>query len=43
MRPLPAALCVLIASFLLALPAQAQELNVSPSDSLQSVLAARTK
>ena len=39
MRPLLAALPVLIASFLFALPAQAQEASVSPSDSLQSVLA----
>jgi len=38
MRPLLAALA---ASFLVALPAQAQELSVSPSDSLQSVLEAR--
>ena len=38
MRPLLAAVA---ASFLLALPAQAQELSVSSSDSVQSVLAAR--
>ncbi len=38
MRPL---LATLAASFLIALPAQAQELGVSPSDSLQTVLAAR--
>lgn len=38
MRPLLAALA---ASFLIALPAQAQGLDVSPSDSLQAVLAAR--
>jgi hypothetical protein len=35
------ALAALALSLLLALPARAQELNVSPSDSLQSVLAAR--
>ena len=38
MRPLLAALA---ASFLIALPAQAQGLDVSPSDSIQTVLAAR--
>lgn len=38
MRPL---LATLAASFLIALPAQAQGLDVSPSDSLQTVLAAR--
>jgi hypothetical protein len=38
MRPI---LAVLAASFLLALPAQAQELSVTPADTLQSVLAAR--
>ena len=41
MRPLLAAFAALTASFLLALPAQAQELSVSSSDTLQSVLAAR--
>jgi hypothetical protein len=35
------ALAALAISLLLALPAQAQELSVSPGDSLQSVLAAR--
>ena len=38
MRPLLAALA---ASFLLALPAHAQELSVTAGDSIQSVLAAR--
>jgi len=38
MRPL---LATLAASFLIALPAQAQGLDVSPSDSIQTVLAAR--
>lgn len=38
MRPLLAALA---ASFLIALPARAQGLDVSPSDSIQTVLAAR--
>jgi hypothetical protein len=41
MRPLLAAIAALCASFLLTLPVQAQELSVSPNDSLQSVLAAR--
>ena len=38
MRPL---LATLAASFLIALPARAQGLDVSPSDSIQTVLAAR--
>lgn len=41
MRPLPAALSVLCASFLLALPARAQDVSISASDSIQSVLAAQ--
>jgi hypothetical protein len=41
MRALLAALSVLCASFLIALPAQAQELSVSPNDSIQTVLAAQ--
>ncbi len=41
MRQLIAVLSVVIASLLPALPAQAQELSVSASDSVQSVLAAR--
>ena len=41
MRSLLAALAVLCASFLPALPAQAQELSISSSDTIQHVLAAR--
>ena len=41
MRPLLAAIAVACASFLTALPAQAQELSVSANDSIQTVLAAR--
>lgn len=41
MRVLLAVRALLFASFLLALPAQAQDLNVSASDTLQSVLSAQ--
>jgi hypothetical protein len=41
MRRLLATIAVVCASFLTALPAQAQELSVSANDSIQSVLAAR--
>jgi len=40
MRPLPAILATLAASFLLALPAHAQEVTVSAGDTIQTVLAA---
>lgn len=41
MRPLIAALAALAASFVLALPVQAQGLSVAANDSIQTVLAAR--
>jgi hypothetical protein len=41
MRPLLTTLSVLSISFLVALPAQAQELNVTANDTVQTVLAAR--
>jgi hypothetical protein len=41
MRPLLAALAISFLLALSALPAQAQELSVSPSDTIQTVLAAR--
>jgi hypothetical protein len=41
MRSLLAAVAILCASLLPALPAQAQELSVSASDSVQTVLTAR--
>ena len=40
MRPLSATFATLAASFLLALPAHAQEVTVSASDTIQTVLAA---
>jgi len=40
MRALPAARALLFASFLLSLPAQAQELTISANDTVQSVLTA---
>lgn len=41
MRPLLAAIAATFLLALSALPAQAQELSVSPSDTIQTVLAAR--
>ena len=40
MRALPAARTLLFASFLLVLPAQAQELSIAAHDTVQTVLAA---